>query len=419
MELDPADRSLAALSDDQTEVRRPHKSPSPKAQRGMVQAVREPAGSQGDGMSVRASLGLAFACVVTGALVIGVFSLFQMGRLNASTGVIYNQEYTAGQAAEQVRSNVLRAARAQTQLLTSSTVAERDALANDIETSLANVDKKIALIQGLSTSEESVTTAKQLIEALGKWTKRLREYVTLVKEQPLSFMELSPDVTSEDAGLVNETRKVEKIVDSLVAQRGQSAQATMQHTGEIYKTSVIWVIGIILLLVVMSIGVGTWVIWRLTRQLGGEPAYAKAIAKRIADGDLTMEIKLAENDTQSLLYSLHEMQTRLAERTEQLRQKTNDINAMLQNMPPGVLTVVQGGSVHPEYSAYMSTIFETKDIADRSVMELVFGRSNLGADVLSQIDTSISSVIGEDEMQYEFNSHLLVTEFDMTMPDGR
>jgi methyl-accepting chemotaxis protein len=161
MELDPSDRSLAALSDDQTEVRRPHKSPSPKAQRGMVQAVREPASSQGDGMSVRASLGLAFACVVTGALVIGVFSLFQMGRLNASTGVIYNQEYTAGQAAEQVRSNVLRAARAQTQLLTSSTVAERDALANDIETSLANVDKKIALIQGLSTSEESVTTAKQ------------------------------------------------------------------------------------------------------------------------------------------------------------------------------------------------------------------------------------------------------------------
>ena len=419
MEPDPTERSQAALSDSRTEVWQPPKNPPPRAQGGMAQAIREPAGSQGDGMSVRASLGLAFACVVTGALVIGVFSLFQMGRLNASTGVIYNQEYTAGQAAEQVRSNVLRAARAQTQLLTSSTVAERDALAKDIETSLADVDKKIALIQGLSTSEQSVATAKQLIEALAKWTKRLREYVKLVKEQPLSFMELSPDVTSEDAGMLNETRKVEKIVDSLVAQRGQSAQATMLHTGEIYKTSVIWVIGIVLLLVVMSIGVGTWVIWRLTRQLGGEPAYAKAIAKRIADGDLTMEIKLAENDTQSLLYSLHEMQARLAERTEQLRQKTNDINAMLQNMPQGVLTVVQGGSIHPEYSAYMATIFETKDIADRPVMELVFSRSNLGADVLSQIDTSISSVIGEDEMQYDFNSHLLVTEFDMTMPDGR
>ena len=423
MKSDPKDSSQAVLSDSHTDVRQAPPNPVLKAPGGIAQTIRErllePVGSAVDGLSVRASLGLAFACVVTGALVIGVFSLFQMGRLNASTGVIYNQEYTAGQAAEQVRGNVLRASRAQTQLLTASTPQEREALGKDVETSFAELDKKISLIQGLSTSEESVATAKQLIEAIAKWSKRLREYVTLVKKQPLSYLEMDVKVSLEDAGLLNESRKVEKIVDSLVAQRGQSAQATMQHTGEIYKASVVWVVAIVLLLVVMSIGVGTWVIWRLTRQLGGEPAYAKAIAKRIADGDLTMKIQLADNDTHSLLYSLHEMQTRLAERTEQLRQKTNDINAMLQNMPQGVLTVVKGGAIHPEYSAYMATIFETKDIADRKVMELVFSGSNLGADVLSQIDTTIDSVIGEDDMQYDFNSHLLATEFDMTMPDGR
>ncbi len=317
MESEPTESLQPALSEARAQVRQLPKHQALKALGGIAQTVRErllkPAGSAADGMSVRASLRLAFSIVVAGALVIGVFSLFQMGRLNTSTRVIYDQEYTAGQAAEQVRSNLLRASRAQTQLLTASTAAERDTLAKDIETSLAEVDKKIERIQGLSTSDESVATAKQLVEALAKWTKRLREYVKLVKEQPLSFMEQSPDVASEDAGLLNETRKVEKIVDSLVAQRGQSAQATIQHAGEIYKTSVVWVIGIALLLVAMSVGVGSWVIARLTRQLGGEPAYAKSIASRIADGDLTMEIQLADNDTQSLLYSLHEMQTRLAE----------------------------------------------------------------------------------------------------------
>ena len=415
MKSDPTKKSLAVVSDSQTEVHQPTKTPAPQAPNGMVQRIREAV----DGLSVRASLGLAFACVVLGAVVIGVFSLFQMGRLNASTRIIYDQEYTAGQAAEQVRSNVLRASRAETQLLTASTPQEREGLGKDIETSLAEVDKKIAVIQGLSSSEEAVATTKQLVEILAKWSSRLRAYVKFVKEQPLSYLEMDVGVSLEDAGLLNETRKVEKIVDSLVAQRSQSALATMQHTGEIYKTSVVWVIGIVLLLVVMSIAVASWVTWRLTRQLGGEPAYAKAIAGRIADGDLTMVIKLAENDTTSLLYSLHEMQTRLAERTEQLRQKTNDINAMLQNMPQGVLTVVKGGHIHPEYSAYMATIFETNDIADRPVMELVFSGSSLGADILSQIETTIDSVIGEDEMQYEFNSHLLVTDFDLTMPDGR
>ena len=284
---------------------------------GMAQAVRErflkPADSATDGMSVRASLRLAFAIVVAGALVIGVFSLFQMGRLNASTRVIYEQEHAAGQAAEQVRSNILRASRAQTQLLTASTAAERDILAKDVEGSLAEVGKKIEIIQSLSTSEESVTTAKQLVEAIAKWSKRLREYIKLVKEQPLSFMELSPDVASEDAGLVNETRKVEKIVDALVAQRSESALATMLQTGQIYKTSVVWVIGIVVLLIALSIAVGNWVTRRIARQLGGEPAYAKSVARRIANGDLSMEIKLEPKDTQSLLFSLHEMQIQLAQ----------------------------------------------------------------------------------------------------------
>jgi methyl-accepting chemotaxis protein len=263
-------------------------------------------------LSVRATLRLAFACVVAGALMIGVFSLLQMGRLNTSTQTIYEQEYTAGQAAEQVRSNVLRASRAQTQLLTASTVAERDTLAKDVESSLSEIGKRMDTIGALSSSEESTQTAKQLVDVVAKWTKRLREYVKLVKAQPLSFMEMSPDVSMEDAGLGNETRKVEKIVDSMVLQRGQSAQATMLQAAQIYEASRVWVVGIALVLIVLSVGIGSWVIRRLTRQLGGEPAYAKSIASRIANGDLTMQITLDANDTESLLHSLHDMQTQLS-----------------------------------------------------------------------------------------------------------
>ena len=109
----------------------------------------------------------------------------------------------------------------------------------------------------------------------------------------------------------------------------------------------------------------------------------------------------------------------VAERTLALRQKTADIQSMLQNMPQGVLTIVAGNRIHPEYSAYLETIFETTSIADRDVMQLVFSNTNLGADTLSTIEVSIASCIGEDAMNYEFNSHLLVAEFEARMPDGR
>lgn len=103
----------------------------------------------------------------------------------------------------------------------------------------------------------------------------------------------------------------------------------------------------------------------------------------------------------------------------QLRQKTNDIQTMLQNMPQGILTIIDGGLIHSEYSAYLETILETNQIAGREVMDLLFANSNLGADTLSQVEAVGGACIGEDIMNFEFNSHLMVTEFEKTMADGR
>ena len=113
------------------------------------------------------------------------------------------------------------------------------------------------------------------------------------------------------------------------------------------------------------------------------------------------------------------LRRKVVERSAQLREKTNDILNMLQNMPQGILTIVGGDRIHPEYSAYLEQIFETKNIANGSVMNLVFTNTNMGADALSQVEATMFSCIGEDRMNFEFNSHALVTELDKTMPDGR
>ncbi|CAB3803042.1 hypothetical protein LMG28688_05691 [Paraburkholderia caffeinitolerans] len=103
----------------------------------------------------------------------------------------------------------------------------------------------------------------------------------------------------------------------------------------------------------------------------------------------------------------------------QLKRKTADIQAMLQNMQQGILTVVEGASVHGEYSAYLEAIFETREIAGRALMELVFSHTELDADTLAQIDAAVHACLGEDGVNFAFNQHLLVNEITRTMPDGR
>ena len=287
--------------------------------------------SHKSGRSVRASLLLAFGAILTGALLMGAFSLWQMARINASTQAIYEQEYAAGQAAEQVRGLVLRASRAQSQLLTATTASERDGLGKDIDASLAEIESRLALVSSLSDTEESSRLAGQLRDGMAKWSKRLKDYVELVKAQPLDLVQMSADVPSEDAGLLNETHKVEKNVDAVVKLRGASAEATMLHAAGIYNSSLRWVAGIMLALVLLSWAISTVVTRRLARQLGGEPSYAKEIASRIAQGELSMQIALKKGDNESLLHSLHVMQAQLAHTMRQITQSSTLVaNASLE-----------------------------------------------------------------------------------------
>jgi len=104
------------------------------------------------------------------------------------------------------------------------------------------------------------------------------------------------------------------------------------------------------------------------------------------------------------------LEERVAERTAQLSQKTNDINAMLQNMKLGVSTVVPGNRIHPEYSRYLSTIFSKQDLAGKDLVQDLFEHASLGVDAKDQITVALGAILGEDAMMFDFNSHLLAPE---------
>jgi HPt (histidine-containing phosphotransfer) domain-containing protein len=87
-------------------------------------------------------------------------------------------------------------------------------------------------------------------------------------------------------------------------------------------------------------------------------------------------------------------------------------------MQQGILTVVEGAVVHPEYSVYLEEIFETSHVAGRDLMDLVFSDTDLGADSLSQIDAAVGACLGQDAMNFVFNQHLLVGEVARRMPDA-
>ncbi len=106
------------------------------------------------------------------------------------------------------------------------------------------------------------------------------------------------------------------------------------------------------------------------------------------------------------------LEAKVKERTAELAQKNNDMQGMLHNMRQGLFTVVDGGQIHPEYSAFLESVFETKHIAGRNVVDLLFTHAKVGSNEVDQNLVAIESLIGEDAMMFDFNAHLLAREYE-------
>jgi methyl-accepting chemotaxis protein len=89
-----------------------------------------------------------------------------------------------------------------------------------------------------------------------------------------------------------------------------SRDTVSENSARTSRTAVI-LSGLAVLSVLLSVATCYLLVRMLTRQLGGEPAQAQALAAAIAAGDLTSLVTLRRGDTASLLASLDGMQANL------------------------------------------------------------------------------------------------------------
>ena len=262
-------------------------------------------------MSVRNLLWAAFSTIVLLVVMAIAFSLFQMSTINGSTKLIFEREYIAGQAAEQVRGLIYLASRSQAQLLTATTAFERDKLGQEISKSLSEIDKRLKVVRDLANTEEMQATTHQIDDQISRWGKDLKDYVEHVKSQPIDLVQMSADIPIEDATLLNKANKLGSLIDAVVEQRAKSAQATMEAADGVYTSSLRWMVFAMVSIFLAALAISLAVTKRLHTQLGGEPIYAKEISAAIAEGNLSRDIDVTKADERSLMYSLKTMQDNL------------------------------------------------------------------------------------------------------------
>jgi methyl-accepting chemotaxis protein len=86
-------------------------------------------------------------------------------------------------------------------------------------------------------------------------------------------------------------------------------------------------IGIIIASIIIAILLSVLIARSLLKQLGGEPNYTSEVIYRIAQGDLSVEVKTSPKDQSSILFAVRQMATRLSEIIGDVRSTANSLSS--------------------------------------------------------------------------------------------
>jgi signal transduction histidine kinase len=207
------------------------------------------------------------------------------------------------------------------------------------------------------------------------------------------------------------------IIETIQIEKRRSKDEAILQVNNNLRDTTTTVLSITLIAVLLMGAVGLLLYRRIIHPINDMQSKMTDIASS-QDFSHRVPVKRTDEIGRSIM-AFNGMIEKIQESSALVKQKTADIQAMLHYIPQGILTVMPGNKVHPEYSSYLERILETKEIGGQDVMALVFSNTNCGVDLLSQVEAASFACIGEDGMNFEFNAHLLVKEIQKTMPDGR
>lgn len=363
-------------------------------------------------MTIRLRITLLVIFTFIAISLIGGYAVFQ-----SRSGAQEVKVVTEGVVPSTLASSDLVAQLKEVQLSTTSIVSEPD-----IQMAIQNNEKlsgkKDVLLQALDLQETQADSQAQ--RGLVEQAKESLEFYFGAIDDTIKLKLAGKDEIAKASlfgTVVQYQLELEQIVDTLRIEKNRSKDEAIASLNKNLSTtttaiSVVTVIAVFLLTVIGIL---------LYRQITGPISRMQKMMSEIASSqDFTRRVPIARMDEvgRSIL-AFNGMLEKIEEASALVRQKTADIQTMLQTIPQGILTIVDGNKVHPEYSAYLETLLETSDIAGADVMELIFSNTTLGSDALSQIQTVGGACIGEDVMNFDFNEHLMVGEIEKSMSDGR
>ncbi|MFZ6771088.1 methyl-accepting chemotaxis protein [Undibacterium sp. SXout7W] len=345
-------------------------------------------------LKISARLALGFGIVLLFATGLLLLSLYRMSQLQGSTDYIFNNKVASLSAATEMREQGRAIALVLRKMAAPSDQAE------------AERESK-RLVQTLEKYEQSEATAKKLIENEdGKASlKHSGEQKQVVLTIASKIKGLVGEGNYFDAASLLQSEfnapyeKWMTELSALAQQQHAAMKITFDESQNNYRSAMLSMV----VIGVLTLTLGSFAAWLITRTIVGPVKNAAAFANHIANSDLTNTIEVTGHDELAdMLQSLQQMQTNLLSTVSQIKSSTETITVASQEIASGNAdlssrTESQASSLEETASSMeelTSTVRQNADNA-RQANQLVVSATNVavkGGEVVGQVVNTMGSI---------------------------
>jgi methyl-accepting chemotaxis protein len=349
-------------------------------------------------MTVRARLGLGFGIVLVLLAALAATALIQLASFNRNVEAIAKvrmvQLITVGQV---------------TGVLNQITRSTGNVLVLDdekqVKEELASIRVNRDAVKDLLTKVSSTAAAagrerelyNDITTALQAYLPHEEEFLKEAEEGDYSSAKDLMLKTTRPAQL----RLQEKLEGFEQYQVSLSADEA-NKAAEIYDGTRMSILVLSLLAVLFGLAAAMMIIRSLRAELGGEPSYAKEVASRIAEGDLTLEVQVRKGDTTSMLYAMRRMTESLAQLVGEVAEGSRTVADSSAQIAQGNLdlsqrTEEQAGTLEETASSMeelTATVTQNADNA-RQATQLATGASEVarrGGQVVGEVVSTMTGI---------------------------
>jgi methyl-accepting chemotaxis protein len=245
------------------------------------------------------------------------------------------------------------------------------------------------------------TTNKSLLNTINEEANKAAPLIQIISELSLSGKK-------EDAvkHLIGDMRIVQRqwmgSINELIELQEKQSEESVDLSEKSYESAKFMLISVSLISILLGIAAAVIITRGLVKQLGGEPGDAVATAALIAEGDLTANVFVANNDTTSLMFAMKVMRDNLSEVVTKVRNGTETISTASAEIAAGNLdlssrTEQQAASLEETASSMEELTVTVKQNADnaRQANSLAVSASEVakkGGAVVSEVVGMMSAI---------------------------